>query len=48
MCTLISAFGLSCIRSDHLITIGVGGEMSRKKVKDIFQNNIQDLGLILL
>ena len=29
-CTLISAFGLSCIRSDHLILMGVG-KMSRKK-----------------
>ena len=38
-CMLISAFGSSCIRSDHLILMGVGGgEMSRKKkVKDIFQ-----------
>ena len=27
---------------------GGGGRCQEKKVKDIFQNNIQDLGLILL
>ena len=40
-CRLISAFGLSCIRSDHLILMGVGWERCQeKKVKDIFQKNI--------